>query len=108
MAFIFQYKVSGPLHVNPTAASRKAVETAISNTATFGQALIRRASRVDTGRMRRGFHIQAKRWDEYLINNTVPYTPVWVGRDGLMVNQVPAIQSELDQQLKIQLKKFMN
>jgi len=104
----FSYRLKGPLLTNPTEATKKGVTTALRNTSFYGRRLVKTRTRVDTGRMRRGWQFAEKRWDEYHITNAVPYLLYWEQPDRIMVGALPFIQDELNAQVKEHVTKELN
>ena len=56
---------------------KNAVRHGIFMTAKDGRNAAKRNSRVDTGRLRRGWNIHVEDWNESDIYNYVPYANIW-------------------------------
>lgn len=108
MFYEYRYTVSGPLFTNPSERTKNAVRQGIMMTATDGRAAAKRNSRVDTGRLRRGWGIRIISWDEGEIYNYVPYATIWEGRDGTLSRELPRLQTALNKNIGDALVRDLN
>lgn len=95
----FRYEFEGPLFIGVGKNLKTLVSESLKDTADFAQGKAREYSRVDTGRLRRGWDTRPVGWDAYLVRNFVPYVTVWEDRDGTLRNQLPGIQTYLENRL---------
>jgi len=106
--FQVRYTITGPLFDNPGPATKNAVRHGIFMTAKDGRNAAKRNSRVDTGRLRRGWNIHVEDWNESDIYNYVPYANIWAVRDGTISREIPRLEKELIKNIGDALEKDLN